>query len=67
MLRAMPRRWLVLAFLLFAPAAIGCEADIPEGRFGCTADDDCPPEMVCRTNVARCYRPRAPDDAPDGG
>lgn len=67
MRRVMARRWLALLLLVSAAAVTGCEAEIPEGRFGCLADEDCPPEMVCRTNVARCYRTRAPDDAPDGG
>ena len=35
----------------------------PEGVFGCEVDDDCPPELVCRTNVSRCFRTRSPVDA----
>lgn len=50
--------WLVLAL-----GSLGCEAEIPEGVFGCEVDDDCPPELVCRTNVSRCFRTRSPVDA----
>ncbi|MEC7523901.1 MAG: hypothetical protein VYE22_28730 [Myxococcota bacterium] len=50
-------------WLLFALALFGCEAEIPEGVFACSEDADCPPELVCRTNVSRCFRTRAPSDA----
>lgn len=62
----MSRARLALLVLLGA-LALGCEPTIPEGRFACVADDDCPPGLVCRENLARCYRTATPDDAPDGG
>lgn len=43
-----------LAFVVVA-SALGCEANIPEGRFTCGSNEDCPPGLVCRTNVSRCY------------
>jgi hypothetical protein len=36
-----------------------CTPTIPEGRFVCSDDDDCPMEMVCRTNVRRCFTTHA--------
>ncbi len=34
---------------------IACEADIPEGVYGCTTTDDCPSGFVCQSE--RCVRP----------
>lgn len=34
----------------------GCAPIIPEGRFGCEADLDCPPGLVCRAD-GRCRSP----------
>ena len=51
MLRAMHRIGLAFLFLF----AIACEPTVPEGRYQCETDDDCPEEMVCRVEVNRCY------------
>lgn len=48
-----PMRGLALTISLLALAA--CEPAIPEGRFACDNDGDCPHAMVCRTNVHRCF------------
>ena len=45
-----------IALALFT---LACEAVIPEGRYACTSDEDCPDEMVCRTHVSRCYHDHA--------
>lgn len=50
-------------WLIACLSSLGCEAEIPEGVFACAADEDCPPELVCRTNVSRCYRTREVADA----
>ncbi|HJL16188.1 MAG TPA: hypothetical protein RMH99_11050 [Sandaracinaceae bacterium LLY-WYZ-13_1] len=44
-----------LLFGLLVVLLGGCEPVIPEGRFACVEDDDCPPGQVCRTRVSRCY------------
>jgi hypothetical protein len=63
----LPWRTLPLVLAL-APLVHACEPEIPEGRFACTADEDCPPGLVCRTNVARCYASaEAERPPPDGG
>ena len=46
--------------LLICLLALGCTPSIPEGRFECDTDEDCPPAFHCETTVDRCY-------APDGG
>ena len=57
----------LLALPLLA-ALGGCEAKIPEGRFACESDEDCPPGLVCRPERARCYETRSdPEPRPDGG
>lgn len=58
----------ILVFGLFT----ACAATVPEGRFACEGDDDCPDEMVCRTDVQRCYATRDEvaedaDERPDAG
>lgn len=40
---------------MLAVLCLACEPVVPEGRFACTTDEDCPDEMVCRGNVSRCY------------
>jgi hypothetical protein len=47
---------LVLLTLL---GLIGCEARIPDGRFACETDGDCPPGQTCRIAVGRCFGPDA--------
>lgn len=42
-----------VSLLVFALGA--CEPTVPEGRFACDTDDDCPDEMVCRPSRGRCY------------
>lgn len=32
-----------------------CEPIVPQGRFACATDEDCPDEMVCRSSRGRCY------------
>ena len=63
MLAGMFARLLALAALALAA---GCQPTIPEGRYACAVDEDCPPEFVCRAS-ARCYRTRADAGAADGG
>jgi hypothetical protein len=54
-----------LASILMVPAVMGlvsltaCEPTIPEGRFACESDEDCPDELVCRTRVRRCFSTQA--------
>lgn len=54
-----------LASMLMLPAVMGlvsltaCEPSIPEGRFACESDEDCPDELVCRTRVRRCFSSQA--------
>jgi len=54
-----------LASILVVPAVMGlvsltaCEPTIPEGRFACESDEDCPDELVCRTRVRRCFSTQA--------
>lgn len=50
--------WPVL-FLLVA----GCSADIPEGRFACENDRDCPPDMGCNGSDHLCWYFSFADDA----
>ncbi len=45
---------LLLAALL-SLLALGCEPTVPEGRFACDTDEDCPDEMVCRLERHRCF------------
>lgn len=45
---------------------VACEATIPEGRFACESDADCPEGMVCRPERLRCFSTLA-DENPDGG
>lgn len=40
--------------LSFALALLGCA--IPDGRFGCSDDSDCPSGFVCRESDDRCWR-----------
>jgi hypothetical protein len=47
---------LLLMVLTWIPA---CEPSLPEGRFACEADEDCPDELVCRTRVRRCFSTQA--------
>lgn len=54
MLRSVPPR--CLAFLLVL-VGLGCEPTIPEGRFECVVDEDCPPLLICDVRNERCYRP----------
>jgi hypothetical protein len=53
---------LLVTTLLFA--SLGCEPTVPEGRFACQSDADCPDEMVCRPQVRRCYRSHADAGTP---
>ncbi|MFK7990589.1 MAG: hypothetical protein AB8I08_31495 [Sandaracinaceae bacterium] len=46
---------------------VACEATIPEGRFACEADADCPEGMVCRPERSRCFSTLADEDEADGG
>jgi len=48
---------LIVGLLLLA---LGCTPSIPEDRFACDTDEDCPPTFHCHLAVHRC-------DAPDGG
>jgi hypothetical protein len=45
------RRALAFALWLFA----ACSPTLPEDRFACRTDEDCPEEMVCRTARGRCF------------
>ncbi|MGE0784519.1 MAG: hypothetical protein AB7S26_02445 [Sandaracinaceae bacterium] len=51
----------VLAAVLFG-CLLGCEPTVPEGKFACIVDTDCPPDMVCRVPPGRCYLTREPTD-----
>ncbi len=53
MLRALTAACLILI-------ALGCEASVPDGRFACDVDDDCPPGQRCDLDRDRCH-------LPDGG
>jgi hypothetical protein len=44
-------RWLAFSVCLLA----ACTPTLPEGRFACASDEDCPEEMVCRAARGRCY------------
>ena len=44
-------RWLSVFGLLCS----FCQTQIPEGRFACDADSDCPPQMSCRDSTGRCH------------
>jgi len=46
--------------MAFLVSALGCEASIPEQRFECDSDTDCPPEQRCDVARNRCH-------LPDGG
>lgn len=46
-------RWIAPWLLLVSLAS--CEARVPEGRFACEDDGDCPAEMVCRSPEQRCF------------
>ena len=46
-------RWVWLWMVL----AVGCEASIPDGRFECVADSDCPPGQRCDVERERCVYP----------
>lgn len=46
-------RWLATCPL--ALVLVACTPIVPEGRFACLTDDDCPDEMVCRPERGRCY------------
>jgi len=48
-------RALIVATLLLL--ASECEPDVPEGRFDCDTDADCPPGQVCAPANDRCYTP----------
>ena len=50
----MVRALIVASLLLLASE---CEPDIPEGRFECDTDADCPPGQVCQLEDDRCYTP----------
>ncbi len=62
-----------LASLLVLIFLFACEPAVPEGRFACERDEDCPEEMVCRAPAQRCYSahadagPQGDDGAIDGG
>ena len=57
-----------IAWLLLSLLVLACEPQIPEGRFSCATDEDCPPALVCRANVSRCYATQVDaGPAPDGG
>ncbi|MCZ7682752.1 MAG: hypothetical protein M5U28_29745 [Sandaracinaceae bacterium] len=60
------RRLALSAFALSALALGACTPVVPEGRFACLTDDDCPDEMVCRTERGRCYATRADAGPRDG-
>ncbi len=54
MLRTMTRALAVLALTL---SALGCTPSIPDGRFECDRDEDCPPGQRCELALERCYAP----------
>lgn len=56
-----------LAVSLFACALSACVPTIPEGRFACDSDDDCPTGMVCRPERGRCYSSLADAGVRDAG
>lgn len=64
MLAGMFARLLALSMLALAA---GCQPTIPEGRYVCTVDEDCPPEFVCRTRSSRCYSTETDAGTSDGG
>ncbi len=59
------RRLALSAFALSALSLGACTPVVPEGRFACLTDDDCPDEMVCRAERGRCYATRADAAAPE--
>jgi len=60
MLRAFVALAFVAPTLASAALTVGCEASIPEQRFECDVDADCPPGQVCDMTRDRCH-------FPDGG
>lgn len=52
------------AFSLLVFALSACEPVVPEGRFACETDDDCPDEMVCRPSRGRCFLTRSDSGPP---
>lgn len=51
-------RYARVGALALGLALFGCQPQITEGRFGCVVDEDCPPELVCRPEIGRCYLTR---------
>lgn len=62
-----------LASIFSAPALVlllslaACEPTVPEGRFACETDEDCPDELVCRTRVRRCFSTQVDAGPSDSG
>ncbi|MBX3274096.1 MAG: hypothetical protein KF729_27770 [Sandaracinaceae bacterium] len=50
----------VLGLLTLFALTSACTPAIPDGRFACAADDDCPPGQRCALPRGRCH-------LPDGG
>lgn len=46
----------VFALLCLTTLSSGCEIDVPEGRYRCDGDEQCPPDLVCDLSRNRCYR-----------
>ena len=60
----MARRGTALAAIALAAFALsGCPVAIPEGRFGCSRGEPCPPEMTCGP-AGRCVRGTTVDAGP---
>lgn len=57
----------VVLWVLVSLPLVACEATIPEGRFACEADADCPEGMVCRPERLRCFSTLADESGPDAG
>lgn len=56
----------VFATIVAVAAIAGCKADIPDGRFACEDDRDCPSGLACASD-GLCYRSAAIDAGRDGG
>jgi hypothetical protein len=52
-LRGAARAWSWLLVAWLASAMSGCVATIPDDRFACASDDECPPAFACREGFCR--------------
>jgi len=55
------------SILAFAFLATACRADLPDARFGCAADEDCPGQWSCWSSDHLCHRDVDPNVLVDAG